>query len=91
MPISAIVIRLAAHTAPATVSARLAAVPGVELGDYASGALAGVVEASDYPAHDAALDALAEVHGVCAVDIVFHDFSDVTQFDRLPRRQRSPR
>jgi hypothetical protein len=25
------------------------------------------------------------------VDVVFHDFSDVTEFDRLPRRQRSAR
>lgn len=90
MPLSGIVIRVSADGSPA-VRARIAAVQGLELGAESPAALAAVIDAPDYPAHDAALTALSQLDGVCAVDVVFHDFSDVMEFDRLPRRQRSSR
>lgn len=91
MPLSGIVIRVSAELSPAALRARVAQVPGLQLGAESRAALAGVIDAPDYAAHDAALTALSQLDGVCAVDVVFHDFSDVTEFDRLPRRQRSSR
>jgi hypothetical protein len=91
MPVSAIVIRLAPDAQPELAARELAAVAHVELGARTPNALAAVVAADTYPEHDAALDALGRSSGVCSVDIVLHDFSDVTQFDHLPRRTRSQR
>jgi hypothetical protein len=91
MPISGVVIRLSVGADPRQVRAQLDAVDGLALGEPAHRAFPGVLDGRDYAAHDHALALLASLAGVCAVDVVFHDFSDVTEFDRLPRRQRSAR
>jgi nitrate reductase NapAB chaperone NapD len=91
MPISGVVIRLSADADQSTVRDHLAGLEGLELGQPAHDAFPGVVEGTDYARHDSLLAQLVALSGVCAVDVVFHDFSDVTEFDRLPRRQRSAR
>jgi nitrate reductase NapAB chaperone NapD len=91
MPISGVVIRVAAGTDLARVSSSLGACAHVELGEGSLGALSAVIDAPDYPSHDRALTELGNAVDVCAVDIVFHDFSDVTDFESLPRKQRSTR
>ena len=81
MPISGIVIRVHPGQA-AAVRGAVALSPELSLGDERMGALAAVIDAPDYLRHDALLDTLARTPGVCAVDIVFHDFSDTESFDR---------
>ena len=91
MPISGIVIRLVPGCSPQSVAAALATLDCFELGTPQGAGMCGVIDAPDYAAHDAALDTLRDTRGVATVDLVFHDFSDVTSFDRLPRRQRISR
>ena len=91
MPISGVVIRVARGSNLAQVSASLSACAHVELGEGSQGALSAVIDAPDYPSHDRALTELGNAAHVCAVDIVFHDFSDVTCFESLPRKPRSTR
>lgn len=90
MPTSGIVIRLRSGHGAAALRARLSehsGLAGLELGEYRSGAIAGVIDAEDYPSHDAVLSALRDRADVCAVDIVFHDFSDTSEFPKLPARR----
>jgi hypothetical protein len=89
MPISGIVIRLTDATHERALRDAFEACAELSLGDAQSGAVAGVIDATDYLRHDALLAALARMTAVCAVDIVFHDFSDVEHFDRLPQRRAS--
>ncbi len=91
MPISGVVIRCALGVPTSEMSARLARISGLELGTCAPTGVAGVIDAPDYASHDAVLSALRDSEGVCAVDVVFHDFSDVNQFDRLPKQPRGQR
>lgn len=91
MPVSGIVIRLAAGAEPSALSAELGALRGLALGDATPQGLACVVEAADYPTHDQLLDHVNGHPSVRAVDVVFHDFSDVNEFDTLPRRRRGAR
>jgi hypothetical protein len=91
MPISGIVVRLRSAASVAAVRARLADSAGITLGEQRDAALAAVVDAPDYAAHDLVLLTLRDTPDVCAVDIVFHDFSDVHEFPRLPARQRNTR
>ncbi len=93
MPISGLLIRFLPPESADTelVRADLASIEGLELGQVAPRGISAVLEAADYARHDAALARLQDIPGVCAVDLVFHDFSDVTEFDRLPRRQHGAR
>ena len=88
MPISGIVIRLDPGQAAAVRSA-VARSPELSFGAERTGALAAVIDAPDYLRHDALLDTLAATPGVCAIDIVFHDFSDTESFDRPPKNRGS--
>lgn len=89
MPISGLVVTLDRdHTACAAALAELRAVPALELGEHSAGRLAAVLEADDYAVHDARLAALRAVPGVVWVDVVFHDFSDLRDFERPPRGSR---
>jgi len=89
MPISGLVVTLDRdHTACAAALAELRAFAALELGEDAAGRLAAVLEAEDYTAHDARLAALRAVPGVVWVDVVFHDFSDLRDFERPPRGSR---
>lgn len=87
MPISGVIIRFESASDPARARAGLECVPALELGATVEGAVVGVIDAGDYAGHDAALDRVAAAADVCAIDIVFHDFSDVHEFTRLPRRR----
>ena len=90
MPISGLVVTLDRdRNACAAARAELGAFPALELGEYAAGRLAAVLEAEDYAAHDARLTELRAVHGVVWVDVVFHDFSDLCDFERPPRGRRA--
>jgi nitrate reductase NapAB chaperone NapD len=91
MPISGIVIRFLPDLGEAPDLSHLSSVAHVELGTRSSSATSAVIDAPDYPAHDASLSALRDVSGVCAVDIVFHDFSDVAVFGALPEKRRTSR
>ena len=91
MPVSGLVIRFASpplRTATRATNA-IAEVSGLSLGAQQNSATPAVLEALDYAAHDAALQQLLNIDGVCAVDVVFHDFSDVSEFGGMPHgRQR---
>ena len=91
MPISGIVIRVHDARAVNALRASMTQLQGVELGAQRDGALAASVDALDYPTHDALLDAIRAHPSVYAVDLVFHDFSDVSNFPQLPKRQRASR
>jgi nitrate reductase NapAB chaperone NapD len=89
MPVSGLVIRTVDDARGDATHAALAAVSGLSLGDAHNSATPAVLEALDYADHDAALQQLLNIDGVCAVDVVFHDFSDVSEFGGMPRgRQR---
>jgi len=89
MPVSGLVIRTVSDARRDATHTALADVRGLSLGDEQNSATPAVLEASDYAAHDAALQQLLDIAGVCAVDVVFHDFSDVSEFGGMPRgRQR---
>jgi hypothetical protein len=86
VPISGIVIRLTPGLDARGGSAQLASTPHLELGSARDSNIAAVIDAPDYPSHDAALRQIQSAAPVCAVDIVFHDFSDVTDFDFAPSK-----
>jgi uroporphyrinogen-III synthase len=87
MPITGVIVRFeSAASRPDPASLR--GLTHVAIGSDTASACSAVVEAPDYAAHDAALAALGALPGVCAVDIVVHDFSDVTEFDGQPRGRR---
>jgi nitrate reductase NapAB chaperone NapD len=89
MPISGVVVTLDRdHATCAAALAELRAFSALELGEHAAGRLAAVLEADDYATHDARLVALRAVRGVVWVDVVFHDFSDLRDFERPPRGSR---
>ncbi len=89
MPISGLVIRTLNTTARArsALLTELRQVDGLALGETAAHGISAVLEAPSYAEHDASLNQLGELTGVSAIDIVFHDFSDVTQFGAMPRRR----
>ena len=90
MPISGLVVR-STHREPElaeALTAGLADLAHVEVGESRKGAAAVVVDAEDYEAHDLALERIRALPGVCAVDVVFHDFSDVNDFGRRPAGRR---
>lgn len=89
MPISGIVIRLTDLAQLSALRSTFSASTELSLGEARAGAVAGVIDAPDYARHDALLEAIAEAPAVSAVDIVFHDFSDVEHFDCLPKRRAS--
>lgn len=91
MPISGVIVRLRDTGCALAVRAALDGRAGIELGDTMCAQIAAVIDAHDYAAHDLLLSQLRGTEGVCAVDIVFHDFSDVRAFPRLPTRQRNTR
>jgi hypothetical protein len=88
MPISGLLIRIASDSEQevARTLERLREVAGLSLGEPCDAAAPAVLDALDYDAHDSALAAAMADPGVWAVDVVFHDFSDVSFFDRLPAR-----
>ena len=89
MPVSGLVIRTVDDARGDATQTALAKVSGLSLGAEQNSATPAVLEALDYATHDAALAQLLNVDGVCAVDVVFHDFSDVSEFGGMPRgRQR---
>ena len=93
MPISGLVIRLVCKDFAERTQTldSLARIDGLELAlDHVAG-VAAVLDAPDYARHDAALSQVADTHGVCAIDVVSHEFSDVEQFDHLPRQKREMR
>ena len=90
MPVSGLVIRTVGDARRDSTHTALAKVSGLSLGSEQNSTTPAVLEASDYAAHDAALQQVLDIVGVCAVDVVFHDFSDVSEFGGMPRgRQRS--
>jgi len=91
MPISGLVLRLVPGSASDHIEDVLSTLSSFEVGARSALQISGVIDALDYATHDAVLNELRELRGVCAVDIVFHDFSDVTHFDRLPKAQRVSR
>lgn len=91
MPISGIVVRLTDRAQTASFRAAHHGRAWLELGVDHEGAMAAVIDAPDYGEHDALLDGLRDDLRVCAIDIVFHDFSDVSEFPRLPKTQRASR
>jgi nitrate reductase NapAB chaperone NapD len=97
MPVSGLVLTLPATAATGAVAvtagatltdtlARLRSLPFLELGQADERRVAAVLDAPDYPTHDAHLDALRALPEIHWVDVVFHDFSDVSEFERPPRR-----
>ena len=84
MPVSGLVIRTVGKARDAGTHAALAEVSGLSLGAEQNSATPAVLEAHDYAEHDAALQQLLDIDGVCAVDVVFHDFSDVSEFGGMP-------
>lgn len=91
MPISGVIIRASDRARAEALRRELSDHSGLTLGEVESTALPAAVEAEDYPAHDALLEDLCRTAGVCAVDVVFHDFSDVTEFPGQPARRRKSR
>ena len=79
MPISGLVIRLREASQAASVREELKLVTCLELGQVQDNAVSAVIDALDYQSHDAALSGVQEIEGVCTVDVVFHDFSDLTE------------
>lgn len=77
MPVSALVLTLAARRSDALVRADLGAIDGVELGRANGNRLPMTLDHDEPLAHQRALDALARVDGVVFVDLVSHDFEDV--------------
>lgn len=89
MPVSGLVLTLARdHAVCAAALSDLRDFPALALGEHSAGRLAAVLEADDYARHDAHLAALRAVPGVVWVDVVFHDFSDLRDFERPPRGSR---
>ena len=91
MPISGIIIRLKSANSAEALHAPIVPRDGVSFGLQRDAALAAVIDAPDYATHDRLLSSLRDAPEVCAVDIVFHDFSDVNGFVKLPARQRNIR
>jgi len=94
MPITGLVLTLDAHGERAGAArdrtlATLRAFAALQLGELVAGRVPAVLEADDYAAHDARLDELRGVPGVAWVDVVFHDFSDLRDFERPPRERRA--
>jgi len=91
MPISGIVVRLKNANSAEALRAWIVPRGGLSFGVQRDAVLAAVVDAPDYATHDHLLSSLRDAPDVCAVDIVFHDFSDVNEFVKLPARQRNTR
>lgn len=95
MPISGLVITTspgAAHSDSSAAVTILRALPFLELGIVEGVHSAAVLSGDDYASHDAHLATLRALPEVLWVDVVFHDFSDVSEFERPARRdfERSP-
>lgn len=90
MPVTGLLVRTVEPLGPErdALLLELTGIHGIELGESAPHAVCAVLEAPDYAGHDASLAQVRDLEGVSAVDIVFHDFSDVTQFGALPSRRR---
>lgn len=91
MPVSGLVLTVPraadqAGECSADALAALRSLAFLELGAAKDGRVAAVLDASDYPSHDAHLATLRALPQVTWIDVVFHDFSDVSDFERPPRR-----
>jgi hypothetical protein len=89
MPITSLVLTLREDRPAGDALARLRRdVPELELGDPQGARLPAVLDADTYENHDRGLRQLRDHQDVSFVDVVFHDFSDVTDFNqRAPRRR----
>ena len=86
MPLSSLVVSLAPEPVVNETCRRLALdITGLELGVANGRRIPAVLDAPDYETHDSSLEALRQDAGVLFVDVVFHDFSDVSTFASRPR------
>ncbi len=92
MPISSLVLSLHANgrkdSLARTCERLRREVPGLELGLAQGVCVPAVLEAGAYEQHDEGLRRLRDDEDVAFVDVVLHDFSDVSEFGRRPRRRR---
>ena len=90
MPITSLVVSLIPEASEhlKRTCDRLQKLGSLELGQPQGLRLPVVVDADSYAIHDESLEALRNDPEVMLVDVVFHDFSDVTTFGQRPKRRR---
>ena len=89
MPISGLVATLAAdQTQQTAVSQELARWEEVTLGNLTGRQLALVTDTATEADHEALLRRLEATEGVLHLRMAFYDFSDVTDYDSVPRGPR---
>lgn len=88
MPLSSLVVSLTpAPLVDETCKRLVLDIVGLELGVANGRRVPAVLDAPDYETHDSSLEALRQDVGVLFVDVVFHDFSDVSTFASRPKRR----
>lgn len=93
MPVSGLVVTLAADADADAVGRALSVHGGIALGAPCGARLPVTLVTDDAASHGRALDALEHLPGIAFVDVVFHDFADVlvAPSDVVRRRERSRR
>lgn len=93
MPVLGLVIGVSSDASPGDVAAELERLGDVRCGEANGPRLPVTLARDDASSLDEALRAVADVAGVAVVDVVFHEFSDVSVApDALvrPRERRRP-
>lgn len=88
MPLSSLVVSLTPAPLAETCTRLASDITGLDLGVPNGRRVPAVLDAPDYETHDRRLEALRQDEGVLFVDVVFHDFSDVSTFASRPKRRR---